>query len=392
MVHSIPATSIAGDPLVAPDEAPRGGGIAARILAPEGLRLFLAVVQAVDLRPLRPRVVGRAGVRRPGQDLQLAHVPGAQPDRGAHAVGSRVATADHHHVLPGSVDRHVCVRPGIEEPARVATQEVHGQVDSAQLAAGDGDVARDRGAGCEHHGVELGQELLGRQVRADRDPGDEPHALVGHELDAPRHDPLVELHVGDAVDEQAADPVRALEDRDEMASLVELRRGREPGRTASHDRDGPSRTGERRVRDDPAVLPGPVGDLLLDRLDRDRVAVDRDGAGPFAGRRADATGELGEVVRAVETDARLAPLPAVDEVVPLRDQVVDRAARGHPRDEGPGVAERDAAVHAARGLLGEGHRVERRVRFLPVADPLQGRAILDRAASELHESGRLAHP
>ena len=52
-------------------------------------------------------------------------------------------------------------------------------------------------------------------------------------------------------------------------------------------------------------------------------------------------GELREVVRGVQPVDRLAPLVAVDQVVPVRDEVPERAAL---------VAERDAAVHAARRL------------------------------------------
>ena len=81
-----------------------------------------------------------------------------------------------------------------------------------------------------------------------------------------------------------------------------------------------------------------------------------DRARALARRGADPAGELGEVVGPVEADRRLAPLAAVDEVVPLRDQVVDRAARGHPADQHAGVAVRDAAVHAARALVARARR------------------------------------
>ena len=50
----------------------------------------------------------------------------------------------------------------------------------------------------------------------------------------------------------------------------------------------------------------------------------------------------GKVVGRVQVLQRRLPLVAVDEVVPVGDQVVDRAAL---------VAERDAAIHAARRLL-----------------------------------------
>ena len=88
---------------------------------------------------------------------------------------------------------------------------------------------------------------------------------------------------------------------------------------------------------------------------------------------------------------RLPPLPAVDEVVPLGDEVVDRAARRHPGDELPGVAEGDPAVHAARALRAQGLLGVGRVRLAPVLDPLQRRALVLRLPLVLHESGRLAH-
>ena len=64
----------------------------------------------------------------------------------------------------------------------------------------------------------------------------------------------------------------------------------------------------------------------------------------LARRRAQPAGELREVVGRVEPVHRAVPVVAPDEVVPLRDDVAQRAAL---------VAERDAAVHAAPGLGGD---------------------------------------
>ena len=86
---------------------------------------------------------------------------------------------------------------------------------------------------------------------------------------------------------------------------------------------------------------GVVDDVLLDVLDRDRIVVDVEHARLLARRRADAAGELREVVRRVQALDRLAPAVAVHEVVPVGDDVPERAAL---------VAERDAAIHAARAL------------------------------------------
>ena len=65
-------------------------------------------------------------------------------------------------------------------------------------------------------------------------------------------------------------------------------------------------------------------------------------AGGLARRRAQPAGELREVVGRVQRLARVLPPLRVDQVVPRRDQVAQRAAL---------VAERDAAVHAAGCLL-----------------------------------------
>ena len=96
------------------------------------------------------------------------------------------------------------------------------------------------------------------------------------------------------------------------------------------------------TRRDPALVPRAVDDLDLDLLDGDRILVDAEHARGLARRRAEPAGELREVVGRVQPLDRVAPVVAVDEVVPVGDEVAERAAV---------VAERDAAVHAAPGLL-----------------------------------------
>ena len=124
-------------------------------------------------------------------------------------------------------------------------------------------------------------------------------------------------------------PVGALEDRDRVAGAVELRGGGEAGRAGADHGDLLAGARRRRLGRDPALLPAAVDDGVLDALDGHRRGVDAEHARALAGRRADAAGELREVVGLVQALERLAPEAAVDEVVPLRDQVVDRAARGH---------------------------------------------------------------
>src|SRR5207244_8260739 len=115
---------------------------------------------------------------------------------------------------------------------------------------------------------------------------------------------------------------------------------------------------------------------------RDRVVVDVEDARLLAGRGTDAAGELGEVVGRVEAVDGLAPAAAVHEVVPVGDDVPERAAL---------VAEGDAAVHAARALALQ-HLVRRPLLELsPVLQALRDRLLVDLLALELEEAGDLAH-
>ncbi len=239
-------------------------------------------------------------------------------------------------------------------------QEVHRLHDPVELTPGDGQVARHGGAGGDDHGVEPLAQVGGREVLADLDPVAEAGALGLHLGDPAVQDRLLHLELGDAVAQQASGRVGALVDGHGVAGTGQLLGSGEPRRAGPDDRDGLAGQALRCLRGDRAVLEGAVDDADLDLLDRHGRLVDTEDAGRFTRRRAEPTGELGEVVRRVQAVDGLAPLPLPREVVPLRDEVAERAAA---------VAERDAAVHAAPGLpLQLGHRLLL-VDLLPVLDP-----------------------
>ncbi len=103
----------------------------------------------------------------------------------------------------------------------------------------------------------------------------------------------------------------------------------------------------------------------------------------LARRRAEPAGELGEVVGGVQPLDRLRALAAPHQVVPLRDEVAQRAAL---------VAERDAAVHAPAGLPAQLGRILRLVHLAPVHEPQGDRAPLGQLALlGLEESLRIGH-
>src|SRR5262249_25268235 len=129
----------------------------------------------------------------------------------------------------------------------------------------------------------------------------------------------------------------------------------------------------------------------FDALDGDRVLVDAEHARAFARGGTDAAGEFREVVGLVQPVDRFFPQPAVDEVVPFRDQVVDRTARRHAFEQRAGMAERNAAIHAASPLLAQLLFVGVLMELEPVADPLRRRARHGQLTAIFHESGWLAH-
>jgi hypothetical protein len=100
---------------------------------------------------------------------------------------------------------------------------------------------RSRGTvapGAQHDRVEVLRSSSRLDVLADVGVADELDAFLLHELMRRRTtDALVELHVRDAVHQQAARAVGALEHGDRVARPVELRGGREPGGPRADHRD-----------------------------------------------------------------------------------------------------------------------------------------------------------
>ena len=195
---------------------------------------------------------------------------------------------------------------------------------------------------------------------ADGRVGAELGALGLHLGDAPLEVALLHLELGDAVAQQPADAIGALEHDRVVAGACQLLSGGKTGRTGADHDDALAGLDARQLRLDPALVPRPIDDLDLDLLDGHRVGVDAQHARRLARRRAQPAGELGEVVGRVQAVDGVAPVLAVDEVVPVGNQVAERAAV---------VAERDAAVHAPPGLGLHLVEWEVVVDLFPVAQP-----------------------
>ncbi len=368
-----------------------GGGVGAGILAEHGGGFFLAVVHAVDLGPLGPGVVGGAGFGGLGHDFQLGDAGAAVADGGAHAVGARVAAADDHDILARSGDV-VFAGGAIQHGLGVRSEELHREVDALEVAPFDGQVAGTGGARAEDHRVKVFHQRCGGQVFADFGVADKGDALGLQHIKAAHDDLLlVQLHVGDAVHEQTTGSVCPLIHRHPMSGGVELGGSGQPRRPGTDDRDLlPGALARRRGRN-PARFPALFSDGVLDIFDGDGGLDDAQHAGPFAGRRANPSGEFGEVIGFVEAIEGILPASPVDQVVPLGDQVVDGATASGAVHFHARVAEGGAAVHAACALGLQVFLGHVEVKFIPVADAIGGGDFVRYLAQKFHKASWFSH-
>ena len=280
--------------------------------------------------------------------------------------------------------RELTRRPDLGcDRARALVEVLHRVVDAVELAPLDGEIARHARAGRDHDRVVRAPQLGRLDVDTDLDAVAELDAL-GLELREPALDePLLDLELGHAEPDEAAGGLVSLEHRHRVAGPVELLRARETGRAGADDGDRGPGSHRRWPRHDPTLVPGAIDDRDLDLLDRDGLALpDLEHAGGLTRRRAQPAGELGEVVRPMQLDDRLLPAVAVDEVVPVGNQVPERAAV---------VAERNAALHAPRTLVPQLEQRQRPDELAHVLDALRRIALERLGPVELEKRAELTH-
>ena len=155
--------------------------------------------------------------------------------------------------------------------------------------------------------------------------------FLGHQVYSPLHDRFIKLHVRDAVHQQAAYSIRTFEDGDPVTGLVKLGGACKPRRARPDHGYFLADSDARRFGYDPPFFKAAVDDGILDCLDRDGRLIDAQHTRSFAGGGTHAAGELGKVVGLLQPVQGFTPLSAVDEVIPLWNQIIDRATRSHAR-------------------------------------------------------------
>ena len=231
-------------------------------------------------------------------------------------------------------------------------------------------------------GVKALRQRLHGNIYADVGVGLEDYAFGAHLLDAAINDMLFKLEVRNAVAEQAADAVVLFKNCDGVAGAAQLLRSSKTRGAAADDGDALARGLFRRLGMNPALVPGALHDRTLDELDRNRRLVDAEHACGLARSGTNAARELGKIVGRVEAANRCLPAVPVDQIVPVGNEIVDRAA---------GVAEGHTAIHAASALLALLLLGERLVNFEPILDALVGLAACGLLASDFQKACDLTH-
>ena len=190
------------------------------------------------------------------------------------------------------------------------------------------------------------------------------------------------LEVWNAVAQQTANAVVFLKQSDVVTDARKLLCSGHAGRARPHHGHFFARLVFRQLRCDPSFRPSTVNDGVLDRLDAHCVVVVVQGASSFAWCRANASGELRKVIRAVQHIDRRFPISLVNQVIEVRNDVVDRAAA---------ITKRRAAIHATRALVFGLFVIQNNNKLFVIFQTLGDRLIALFDALKLHESGNFSH-
>ena len=304
----------------------------------------------------------------------------ALTDGGTQTVGCGIAAPDDHN-LPIAGGHEFGIGNLLPQiAADLLAEVVHRVDDPFHFVTGDRERARIVGSGGQADCIETGAQFVAVDVGADVNPGFKFHAFLLQLADPAEDYVLFQLEVGDSQRQQPARVFIALVHDHPVSATVQLLRRRQSGRPGADHRDAESGPFARRFGPDEPVFETPVGDFAFDVLDRDRVGVDRQHAGLFARRRADAAGKFREIVGRVQDLECFAPALPEYVAVEVRNLVPQRAG---------GMAERYPATHAPRRLPRRFVRIALQVYVTPVADARIHPALRNPPPRVAQEPGRV---
>ncbi|SCG88542.1 Uncharacterised protein [uncultured Clostridium sp.] len=156
-----------------------------------------------------------------------------------------------------------------------------------------------------------------------------------------------------------------------MTTPVQLHGGSQTGGSASDNSDLFTGPYLGRFRFHPALRISGFNDGTLVFFGRYRLPVYVTGTGGLTESRTHTAGKLRKAVSLGQSQIRLFEISTVYQIIGLRHQIVQRTAGSHTADHAAGLAEGNAALHAARCLLSLFFQLQRSFELMEMLDPLK---------------------
>ena len=168
-------------------------------------------------------------------------------------------------------------------------------------------------------------------------------ALNRHLFDATLNIAFFHLEFRYAVTKQSANAIGTLKNQHIVTNSSQLlRRGQARGPRANNNHSLACFL-RRHLRRHPTFSPCSVNNFNFNLFDRHCIRVNAEHACRFARRRAQSPREFRKIICRMQALDRVSPISAIHKIIPVRDQVSERA---------PVIAERNSTVHAPPRLSG----------------------------------------
>ena len=315
-----------------------------------GNRLFLAVIGLADLRPFRPRIVGRSCIRRFRHHLNLSDTLGAQTDGCSGTVISRITATDDNDILAFYIHKLFILKIGIQETLGCSCQEINSKIDSFGISSRILQVTWIGGAAAENDSVEVFQKLICLDGLTDVCVGDKFDTFLFHHFHFSVNDAFFQFHIRNTIAKQSSDTVSSLKYRYVMTTFVELICRCQTGWAASYDCHLFAGTHSWWFCLCIASLVSSLNDCIFIFFCRDSFSIQIAGAGFLTQCRTHSGSKLRKAVCLCQSLVCHLPVSVVYKIIPLWNQVVQRTAGGHSADHHTGLAERNPARHTSCAL------------------------------------------
>ena len=164
-----------------------------------------------------------------------------------------------------------------------------------------------------------------------------------------------------------------------MSYGIELCRRRKASWPRSNNGNLVTTTNQRGRRLDPSFSEPPVYNCVFYVLDCDRWLDNTEHTRPLAGCRTSSSCEFGKIVGLMQSLKCIAPAAPVNQIIPFRNEIVDRAA-------GLRLAKRDTTVHTPAALIPQLIHQSLGMNFIVVRDAYTCISVRDNHPRGLFES------